>query len=294
MAKRRSLGRGLEALLSTDTGSTGTAPQDTLRDIPIDLLERGRYQPRADMREGSLAELAASIRAYGLVQPIVVRPLSESQSQGVEARYEIVAGERRWRAAQLAGLHVIPALVREIPDHEAVAVALIENIQREDLNPLEEALALRRLVDEFEMTHEEAAEAVGRSRVSVSNLLRLLELPDSVKELLVQRVLNMGHARALLAIESAQDQLKLARQIVKEGWSVRETERAVQRLARPQPKRARGGVTAAKDPDVKRLEAQLGEKLGASVRIEHGGPGGSLTIRYHSLEELEGIVDHLL
>jgi len=246
------------------------------------------------MREGSLAELAASIRAYGLVQPIVVRPLSESQSQGVEARYEIVAGERRWRAAQLAGLHVIPALVREIPDHEAVAVALIENIQREDLNPLEEALALRRLVDEFEMTHEEAAEAVGRSRVSVSNLLRLLELPDSVKELLVQRALNMGHARALLAIESAQDQLKLARQIVKEGWSVRETERAVQRLARPQPKRARGGVTAARDPDVKRLEAQLGEKLGASVRIEHGGPGGSLTIRYHSLEELEGIVDHLL
>jgi len=144
------------------------------------------------------------------------------------------------------------------------------------------------------MTHEEASEAVGRSRVSVSNLLRLLELPDSVKELLVQRALNMGHARALLAIESAQDQLKLARQIVKEGWSVRETERAVQRLAKPQPKRARGGVTAAKDPDVKRLEAQLGEKLGASVRIEHGGPGGSLIIRYHSLEELEGIVDHLL
>lgn len=294
MAKRRSLGRGLEALLSTDTGSTGAAPQDTLRDIPIDLLERGRYQPRADMREESLAELAESIRAQGLVQPIVVRPLSETESQGVEARYEIVAGERRWRAAQLAGLQAIPALVREISDHEAVAVALIENIQREDLNPLEEALALRRLVDEFEMTHGEAADAVGRSRVSVSNLLRLLELPDSVKELLAQRALNMGHARALLALESAQGQLKLARRIVKEGWSVRETERAVQRLAKPQPKKARGRATAAKDPDVRRLETRLGDKLGASVRIEHSTPGGRVIIRYHSLEELEGIVEHLV
>ena len=294
MAKRRSLGRGLEALLSTDTGSAGAAPQDTLRDIPIDLLERGRYQPRADMREESLAELAESIRAQGLVQPIVVRPLSEAQSQGAEARYEIVAGERRWRAAQLAGLHAIPALVREIADHEAVAVALIENIQREDLNPLEEALALRRLVDEFEMTHGEAAEAVGRSRVSVSNLLRLLELPDSVKELLAQRALNMGHARALLALESAQGQLKLARRIVKEGWSVRETERAVQRLTKPQPKKPRNRATATQDPDVRRLETQLGEKLAASVRIEHRAPGGRVIIRYHSLEELEGIVDHLV
>lgn len=293
MAKRKSLGRGLEALLSTETGSAVAASRDGLREVPIDLLERGRYQPRLDMREESLAELAESIRAQGVVQPIVVRPLPGDRSSGAEARYEIVAGERRWRAAQLAGLHAIPALVRDIPDHAAVAVALIENIQREDLNPLEEALALRRLVDEFEMTHGEAADAVGRSRVSVSNLLRLLELPDSVKDLLAQRALNMGHARALLGLESPQAQLTLARRVVKEGWSVRETERAVRRFAKTPPKSGRGPAPAAKNPDVRRLETQLGEKLGANVRIEHGPSGGRLIIRYHSLEELEGIVDHL-
>lgn len=293
MAKRKSLGRGLEALLSTETGSAVAASQDSLREVPIDLLERGRYQPRLDMREESLADLAESIRSQGLVQPIVVRPLSGDRTGGTEARYEIVAGERRWRAAQLAGLHAIPALVRDIPDHTAVAVALIENIQREDLNPLEEALALRRLVDEFEMTHGEAADAVGRSRVSVSNLLRLLELPDPVKDLLAQRALDMGHARALLALESPQAQLALARQVAKEGWSVRETERAVRRSVKSPPKSSRGQATASRNPDVRRLETRLGEKLGASVRIEHGASGGRLIIRYHSLEELEGIVDHL-
>lgn len=259
----------------------------------MDLLQRGRYQPRLDMREESLAELAESIRAQGLVQPIVVRPVSPGPAAGAEARYEIVAGERRWRAAQLAGLHAIPALVRDIPDHAAVAVALIENVQREDLNPLEEALALRRLVDEFEMTHGEAADAVGRSRVAVSNLLRLLELPDSVKDLLAQRALDMGHARALLALESPQGQLTLARRVVKEGWSVRETERAVQRFAKARPKNGPGKAGATKNPDVRRLETQLGERLGASVKIEHGASGGRVVIRYHSLEELEGIVDHL-
>ena len=198
--KRRSLGRGLEALLGTDSIAPQPATQDGLRELPIDLLERGRYQPRVDMRQESLQELADSIRAQGLVQPIIVRPLNASEG-GAETRYEIVAGERRWRAAQLVGLDAIPALVRDMSNREAVAVGLIENMQREDLNPLEEASALRRLVDEFEMTHAEAADAVGRSRATVTNLMRLLELPDEVKEMLEGRSLNMGHARALLALE---------------------------------------------------------------------------------------------
>ena len=294
MAKRKSLGRGLEALLSTNIGSTDAdaVSRDSLKEVPIDLLEKGPYQPRIDIRKESLAEMAETIRAQGLIQPIVVRPLSTDQTSGTEVRYEIVAGERRWRAAQLAGLHSITALVRNIPDHAAAAVALLENIQREDLNPLEEAMGLRRLVDEFEMTHGEAADAVGRSRVSVSNLLRLLELPDPVKDLLAQRALSMGHARALLALESPQGQLTLAQQVVKEGWSVRETERAVKRFVKIPVKIDRGNAT--KNPDVRRLEIQLGEKLGASVRIEErSSSGGRLIIRYHSLEELEGIVDHL-
>lgn len=293
MTKRRSLGRGLEALLSSEPESTGLAPQGSLREISIDLLERGRYQPRVDMREESLAELAESLRSQGIIQPIVVRPLGGEQLQAGEQRYEIIAGERRWRAAQLAGLHVIPALVRDLPDHQAVAIALIENIQREDLNPLEEALALRRLVNEFDMTHGEAADTVGRSRASVSNLLRLLELPDFVKNLLVQRVLGMGHARALLALASPQGQMTLARQIVKEGWSVRQTERAVRQFAKASTENDGEKAGRSKDPDVQRLEMDLGEKLGASVQIQHGSSGGRLTIRYHSLEELEGIVGHL-
>jgi len=291
MAKRKSLGRGLEALLSTDPTPPGSGSDSSLRDLPVDLLQRGRYQPRVDMREESLEELAESIRAQGLVQPIVVRALADGG--GAETRYEIVAGERRWRAAQLAGLRTIPALVRDIPDGTAVAVALIENIQREDLNPLEEARALRRLVDEFEMTHGQAAEAVGRSRVTVSNLLRLLELPDSVKSMLERRDLNMGHARALLALESTAARLKVAGQVVALGWSVRETERAVRRLAKsPETSTSRRAATA-KDPDVRRLETDLGDKLGARVQIEHGPSGGRVIIRYHSLEELEGIVEHL-
>ena len=290
MAKRKSLGRGLEALLSTESIPDVAGNAGDLKEIPIDLLQRGRYQPRTDMREDTLKDLAESIRAQGLVQPIVVRVLD---SRAGELHYEIVAGERRWRAAQLAGLHSIPAIVRDIPDDAAVAVALIENIQRENLNPMEEARALQRLIDEFDMTHATAAEAVGRSRVMVSNLLRLLELPEPITAMLEGRGLGMGHARALLALDSAEDQVALARQVVKEGWSVRETERAIRRLpkSRKRPSRAARGETL--DPDVRRLEISLGDRLGAKVKIEQVGAGGRIVIRYHSLDELEGILGHI-
>ena len=238
MAKRKSLGRTIDALMlskapspppveevddSAKTADTAAAPtvvgaeraEDMLRELPVDLLQRGKYQPRIDMREETLLELAESIRAQGIVQPIVVRPLHGGPPG--ELRYEIIAGERRWRAAQMAGLEVVPALIRDIPDEAAVAVALIENIQRENLNPLEEARSLKRLIDEFDMTHAQAAEAVGRSRVSVSNLLRLLELPESVRTMLERRELDMGHGRALLALPSPAAQLELAAKIRKEG-----------------------------------------------------------------------------
>ena len=290
MAKRKSLGRGLEALLSTESIPEVEGIAGSLKEIPVDLLQRGRYQPRVDMREETLQELADSIGSQGLVQPIVVRPLD---SAGGERRYEIVAGERRWRAAQLAGLHAIPAIVREIPDESAVAMSLIENIQREDLNPMEEARALSRLVEDFDMTHASAAEAVGRSRVMVSNLLRLLELPDQVIAMLERRELGMGHARALLALDSVADQLTLARRVVKEGWSVRETERAIRLLPKSRKRPNRGDRSAAPDPDVQRLENSLADRLGAKVRIEHSGAGGRIVIRYHSLDELDGIIGHI-
>jgi ParB family chromosome partitioning protein len=259
-----------------------------LREIPVDLLQRGRYQPRVDMREETITSLAESIRAQGVVQPIVVRPL---QRKDGEVQYEIVAGERRWRAAQLAGLASVPAIVRDIPDEAAVAMALIENIQREDLNPLEEARALRQLVEEFGMTHAQAADAVGRSRVTVSNLLRLLELPGPVKALLERRELDMGHARALLPLERPDEQLAIAGRIAKEGWSVRETERAIRRL--PKARKAKAGSRASKDANIVRLETDLAERLGAPVAVEHKGPGGRVVIRYHSNEELEGILAHI-
>jgi ParB family chromosome partitioning protein len=290
MAKRRSLGRGLEALLSTEAIPEVAGVIGSLKEIPVDLLERGRYQPRVDMREETLEELAESIRAQGLVQPIVVRPLD---AVGGELRYEIVAGERRWRAAQLAGLDTIPSIIREIPDQAALVVALIENIQREDLNPMEEARALQRLVENFEMTHATVADAVGRSRVMVSNLLRLLELPAAVMTMLERRELDMGHARALLAVDSAADQLTLARRVVKEGWSVRETERAVRRLPESRKRSSRAGRRATRDPDVRRLETNLADRLGAKVRIEHSDSGGRIIIRYFSLDELEGIIGHI-
>ena len=306
MNKRKSLGRGLDALLSSAAGAgAGRRPELTadelaaqpavgaaLRELPLDLLQRGRYQPRVDMRDETLAELAESIKAQGIVQPIVVRPLRSAG--GGETRYEIVAGERRWRAAQLAGLQSIPAVVRDIEDQAAVAVALIENIQREDLNPIEEARALHRLVEEFGLTHADAAEAVGRSRATVSNLLRLLELPRAVRELLEQRKLDMGHARALLGLGTAEMQLEIAQRIVKQGWSVREAENAVRRIAGASP--AAKASTAAQgdgDPNVRRLEMGLAETLGATVKIEHGPKGGRVVIRYHGLEELEGILAHI-
>jgi ParB family chromosome partitioning protein len=302
MNKRKSLGRGLEALLSSAKPASQPAepnaaapnkPAETgLREVPVDLLRRGKYQPRLDMREESLAELAESIRAQGVVQPIVVRPLQATA--GGETQYEIVAGERRWRAAQLAGLATIPAVVRDIPDEAAVAVALIENIQREDLNPIEEARSLQRLVEEFGLTHADAADAVGRSRATVTNLLRLLELPRPVREMLEQRQIDMGHARALLGLESPELQLELAQRVLKQQWNVRETENAVRKMAGPlgRSKPAKGGARAT-DPNVRRLEADLAETLGAAVTIDHRPKGGRVVIRYNGLEELEGILAHI-
>jgi ParB family chromosome partitioning protein len=291
MAKRKSLGRGLEALLSSRSAASEPAEPGALQELPVDLLRRGRYQPRTDMREETIASLADSIRAQGVVQPIVARPLGMHDG---ELHFEIIAGERRWRAAQLAGLATIPAIVRDIPDEAAVAMALIENIQREDLNPLEEARALKQLVDEFAMTHEQAAEAVGRSRVAVTNLLRLLELPGQIRTMLERRELGMGHARALLSIEAPELMLDVARRVVQGGWSVRETEAAVRRVAGGSgAARARVRAAAAKNADVRRLETELAERLGAAVSIEPGPKGGRLVIRYHSNEELEGILAHI-
>jgi ParB family chromosome partitioning protein len=235
--KKRGLGRGLEALLGQATprpaaaqapAATRTPGADELARLPVDLLERGKYQPRLDMREESLVELADSIRAQGVVQPIVVRPLG-TPAPGASQRYEIIAGERRWRAAQMAGLADVPAVIRHVPDEAAVAMSLIENIQRENLNPLEEARALDRLITEFELTHQEAAEAVGRSRAAVSNLLRLLDLPDEVKALVEQRSLEMGHARALLGLPARRQQIEVGGLIAKKGLSVREAEALVRR-----------------------------------------------------------------
>jgi ParB family chromosome partitioning protein len=296
MTPKKRLGRGLDALLSKPatgaeaTRREGSKAQDGLREIPVDLLQRGQYQPRVDMRQDTLENLADSIRAQGVVQPIVVRAIA---GKGGEQRYEIVAGERRWRAAQLAGLEKIPAVIREIPDESAIAMALIENIQRENLNPLEEARALDRLIREFDLTHAEAAEAVGRSRAAVSNLLRLQELSDKVKPLLEDRQLEMGHARALLAISNAAQQFNAARQVIKKGLSVRETERLVKRLLEGASKKP-AKPTATKDADIRRLEIEMSEKLGARVSVEHTAKGpGKIVISYNSLDELDGILKHI-
>jgi ParB family chromosome partitioning protein len=301
--KRPSLGRGLEALLGTSTpaapASTGApevAPRPRLDEelarIPVDLLQRGRYQPRLDMRPESLQELADSIRAQGVVQPIVVRPL-ETQRAGEPLRYEIIAGERRWRAAQMAGLHDIPAVIRRVPDGAAVAMSLIENIQRENLNPLEEARALDRLIREFDMTHQTAADAVGRSRAAVSNLLRLLELAEEVKALVESRQLEMGHARALLGLAAARQQVEVALLVAKKGLSVRETEALVRRLSTARaPDEQR--EPPRPDPNITRLEQDLTDKLGARVHLQHGAKGrGKLVIAYNSLDELDGILAHI-
>jgi ParB family chromosome partitioning protein len=296
MSKKKRLGRGLDALLSrpaaAPAASAGTGGGDRLRNIPVDLLQRGRYQPRVDMRQETLEDLANSIRAQGVVQPIVARPLGNGGNGGASERYEIVAGERRWRAAQMAGLQEIPAIIREVPDEGAIAMALIENIQRENLNPLEEARALERLIREFELTHQAAADAVGRSRAAVSNLLRLLELSDKVKALLESRQLEMGHARALLSLADEGRQLQAAEQIVQKGLSVREAEGLVRRMQGGKSKQP--AKAAAPDADVRRLEVEIAEKLGARVHIDHRAKGaGKLVIAYHSLDELDGILKHI-
>ena len=296
MTPKKRLGRGLDALLSKPAAETaaitGEAQPagDGLREIPVELLQRGQYQPRVDMRRDTLENLADSIRAQGVVQPIVVRPIAV---RGKEQRYEIVAGERRWRAAQLAGLQDIPAVVREIPDEAAIAMALIENIQRENLNPLEEARALDRLIREFDLTHAEAAEAVGRSRAAVSNILRLRELSDKVKPLLEGRQLEMGHARALLGIDDPTQQFDAARQVARKGLSVRETERLVRRMLEGRDKKP-AKKAPTKDADIRRLEIEVSEKLGAKVDLQHGPKGtGKLVITYNSLDELDGILKHI-
>jgi ParB family chromosome partitioning protein len=298
--KKPSLGRGLaelSPLLARRAGNVeAEKPQilvgDRLASLPVDLLQRGKYQPRADMRPESLGELADSIKSRGLVQPILVRPLprpTPTESQ----RYEIIAGERRWRAAQMAGLAEIPAVIRDVADEDAVAMALIENIQRENLNPLEEARALLRLIEEFGLTHQAAAEAVGRSRAAVSNLVRLMELTDEVKEMLEHRQIEMGHARALLGLATRRQQIEVATLVAKKSLSVRDTESLVRRIINPKAADS-ATPTAAQDPDIHRLETEIAEKLGAKVAFQHAASGkGKLIVSYNSLDELEGILAHI-
>jgi len=301
-AKKRGLGRGLDALLGPSRGAAEPAKPaspvseqqkpasasdegDALRTLGVELLQRGKYQPRVDMHSESLEDLADSIRQQGVVQPILVRGIGKGQ-------YEIIAGERRWRAAQLAGLQEVPVVVRDMDDRAAIAVSLIENIQRENLNPLEEARALQRLIDEFEMTHQQAAEAVGRSRTAVSNLLRLLELGEVATAMVERGELEMGHARALLALPP-RPQVDAAHQVVDKGLSVRATEKLVKKLlaAADAPAKPRN---PRRDPDLVRLEQTLSDRVGAPVQVQSGAKGkGKLVISYSSLDELDGILEHI-
>mgnify|MGYP003109247525 FL=1 len=295
-ARKRGLGRGLDALLGAGTQprdvGDGDAPvpgddqgqQQVLKDLPVDLIQRGKYQPRRDIDPESLQELADSIRAQGIMQPIVVRPIGER-------KYEIIAGERRWRAAQLAGLDQVPAVIRDVSDEAAIAMALIENIQREDLNPIEEAIALQRLQQEFQLTQQEVADAVGKSRSTVTNLLRLMSLQSDVRLLLERGDLEMGHARALLGMEGAA-QSQAARTVVGKGLSVRQTEALVRSLlARKDAPREE---TPRMDPNIRQLQDDLSQKIGARVQIQHGTKGkGKLVLTYNSLDELDGILSHI-
>ncbi len=292
-AKKRGLGRGLDALLggsSTETtapeaGAAGHVVAADLGSLPVDLIRRGRYQPRREFDPDSLRELADSIAAQGVIQPIVVRSVGEG-------RYEIIAGERRWRAAQQAGLDEIPAVIRDVSDQAAMAMGLIENIQRDDLNPLEEAEALHRLLNEFELTHQEVAQAVGKSRTTVTNLLRLLELNADVKRLIEAGQLEMGHARALLGLRG-KTQSDTAQQVASRGLSVRETERLVRHL-QSQGESPAKKAPPREDPDVRRLQEDLSERLGARVLLQQGAGGkGKLVINYNSLDELDGILAHI-
>lgn len=282
-AIKRGLGKGLDALLGThDNSSVSSTDGTSLQMLAVDLMQRGKFQPRQDFNAEALDELADSIRAQGVVQPIVVRHLPGKRS------YEIIAGERRWRAAQIAGLHEVPVVINDVSDQTAMCIALIENIQRKDLNPLEEAQALSRLIQEFGMTHEVVAESVGRSRSSVSNLLRLLELTEDVKSLLVSGELEMGHARALLGLNK-DEQVQTARQIAKRGLSVRETEALVKRIQSGASTKKKTGKKI--DSNIRKLENDLSERLGASVSIRPSSKEkGTLSIQYHSLDELDGII----
>jgi ParB family chromosome partitioning protein len=316
--KKPTLGRSLAALLpntfahvpppaggaaapaaAESRGSPALAPGDELAKLPLDLLQRGKYQPRVDMRQETLQELADSIKAQGVVQPIVVRPVG-TPAAGQSQRYEIIAGERRWRASQLAGLADIPAIIRHIPDEAAIAVALIENIQRENLNSLEEARALDRLINEFQLTHQQCADAIGRSRAAVSNLLRLLEAAPEVCDMVARHSLEMGHARALLGLTNKRKQAEVAAEVAKKGMSVRDTEALVRRLtsapaaASPASPEASAAGSGASDPNVSRLEQELAEKLGAKVTIQHAASGkGKVVVTYNSLDELDGILAHI-
>ncbi|MGR8919788.1 MAG: ParB/RepB/Spo0J family partition protein [Gammaproteobacteria bacterium] len=286
-AKKKGLGRGLDALLGIGAEQVAVeeANGDQLKAVPLDLIQRGKYQPRVNMHTESLNDLAESIKAQGVVQPVVIRPIAEG------GRFELIAGERRWRAAQMAGLSTIPAIVRHVADEDAMSIALIENIQREQLNPIEEAMALDRLVREFGLTHQQVAEAVGRSRAGVSNYLRLLELDPKTRELVEQGELEMGHARALLGL-SGGVQVTAAQKIAAAGLSVREAEALVRKLRGDDGAGSKPPPPA--DPDISRLEQSLSERLGASVAIRHGRGGkGTLTIRYTSLDELDGILEHI-
>ncbi|OBS09565.1 ParB/RepB/Spo0J family partition protein [Acidihalobacter prosperus] len=279
--RKRGLGsRGLDALLSGQADSAEDDNEDgELRTLAVEHIQRGRYQPRMNIRSEELEELASSIRAQGLIQPVVVRKHGDG--------YELIAGERRWRAAQLAGLREIPALVRDLPDQAVAAMSLIENIQREDLNPIEESMALARLIEEFGLTHQQTADAIGRSRAAVTNLLRLRELGEVARQLLETGVIEMGHARALLALEAA-EQARVAREIAAKGLSVRQAEQLIRT-------RAKAPVAPRKSsPDVARVETDIAERLGAKVRIEQGNKGsGRLIIQYNSLDELDGILSHI-
>ncbi len=287
MAKKRALGKGIGALLNKNVEKIKQAEQPSekkLDTLPVEQLRKGKYQPRTQFSEESLQELAESIKAQGLVQPVVVRKVADD--------YEIVAGERRWRAAQMAGLHEIPIVVREIDDVTTAAFSIIENIQREDLNPLEEAIALQRFVQDFDMTHQEIGSMIGRSRASVSNLLRLLDLAEPVKALLNESRIEMGHARSMLSLKEA-DQISLATEIVKKGLSVRETEKKVRQLLQGKPQN-KTEKTQNKDPNTKAIEARLSEKMCTKVDLQTSANGkGKLVIHYNNLDELEGILQHI-
>ena len=296
MSKKRSLGRGLDALLGASAAASQAAeaseatvaeaasdPDKVLKELAVDLIQRGKYQPRRDIEPESLQELANSIKAQGVMQPIVVRPVSDR-------KYEIIAGERRWRATQLAGLDSIPAVIRDVPDEAAIAMALIENIQREDLNPIEEAVALQRLQQEFELTQQEVADAVGKSRSTVTNLLRLMSLQEDVRRLVEHGDLEMGHARALLALDGG-EQSHAAGQVVGRGMSVRQTEALVRNLlaAKDKPREQK-----TLDPNIRHLQDDLSQRLGTKVQIQHSAKGkGKLVLAYSSLDELDGILAHI-